>query len=231
MEEIDARGIVLARPVGAHSNIEFAIVSSPSIWADALVAADLVPASGAVQARIGGAVVDIDLASCTGVAFPAVAEEFVVKIDTSIGADRAARIAKALVDLSFALETNEAGSALAEESFELIDASCPVLARFRCAVVDGVLTLLTGISGLAGARVTSHLIQALTVVPARLLRAFVYIDLAGRTAPAWIADALVIEEIVDAYAIETGISGAQIYLLVATLAGESRWTVAGEVCH
>jgi len=107
----------LAWSILTHADIHLTIQAGPSLQADAFEAANLVSARRAIQAWIGRAIVDIDLAGSAGVAFAAVADESVVQIDAAIRANRVARIAQTLINLRFALQPDEAGSALANESF------------------------------------------------------------------------------------------------------------------
>lgn len=205
-EQVDAGGVVLARSILAHADVRLAIRTGPSLRADALEAGVLVPARSAVQAWIGRAVVDVDLAGCAGVAVTAVANEGVVQVDATVRTDRIARIAQALVDLRLALQPNEARSAPADESFQLIHARGAVLAWIGGAVVDGVLALLARVTGLAGARVIVDLIDTLAVVPTDLQRAFVDVGLAGRAGPSRMTDALVAEQLVHANAVQARIA-------------------------
>lgn len=157
------------------------------------------------------------------------AHERVVQIDATISTDRAAGIAQTLVQFRFALKANETWPALANESLELVYASPSILTRIGCAVVYGVLTLFACVAWLAGTRVSVHLVDALAVVSARFVCTLVDVRFASRASPSRMTDALVAEQIVHAYSIETRISRAQVYLLVASFAGESWGTVAGEV--
>lgn len=102
-EQIHASGVVLARSVLTHADIHLAINAAPSLRAYALETTDFVSARRAVQARIGRAVVYVDLAGRPGVAFATVTDEGVVEIDAAIGTDRIARIALAFVDFRLAL--------------------------------------------------------------------------------------------------------------------------------
>lgn len=156
-------------------------------------------------------------------------DKCVVEIHAAIGADRTARIAEALVDLRLALQPDVAGSAFADESLQLVQARGAVLARFGRAVVDRVLAVLAGITGLAGAGIIANLIDALAVIFARSRGALVDVGLASRAGPSRMADALVAEELVHADPVQARIARAQVDLFVATFAGESGRTVAGEV--
>lgn len=77
--------------------------SDPSLRAHALEAANLVYAHRIVQARIGLAVINIDLAQCASIALAAMTNEGVIEIHAAIGTDRTARIAETLIDFRLAL--------------------------------------------------------------------------------------------------------------------------------
>lgn len=205
--------------------------ASPSFLAHALEVTDLVSARRAVQARIGRAVVYVDLARSASIALATVADECVVKVYAAVGANRIARIAKTLIDLRLALQPNEAWSAPADKSLQLVDACGTVLAWIRRAIVDGVLTLLARVTGFAGARIVIDLIDALAVIMARFGRALVNVSLTGRARPSRMADAFVAEKLVHADPVEAGITRAKINLLVTTFAGESGRAVTGEVIN
>jgi len=103
------------------------------------------------------------------------------------------------------------------------------LTRIRCTVVDGMLAILARITGFAGACIIVDMVEALAVILAWYRYALVDVDLASRAGPSWMADAFMTEEIVHANAVQAGIARAQIDLLVAPFAGESRRAVAREV--
>lgn len=205
--------------------------TGPSFAAHAFEPTNLVPARGAIQTRVRRAVVDVDLTRDTGVTFATVADERVIQIDATVSADRAARITETVVQRSFALESHKAGSALAGESFQLIHAGPPVLAGLRRAIVDRVLTLLACVPWFAGTSVPVYLVDALAVVLARFAGALVDVRLAGSSSPSRMTDALVAEQIINAYPVQTRIPRAQVYLLVTPFARESRRAVAAEVSH
>lgn len=228
-KEVDAGGVVQTRFVLAHANVCLTVNAGPSVRAGTLEAGDLVSTRRAVEARIGRAVVHVDLAERAGVALVTLADEGVVEIRAAFRADRVAGVAETLVNFRLAMRAAVSGSALADEPFELIDARGAVLARIGRAIVDGVLALLAGVTGLAGARVIVDLVDALAVVSARLGRALVDVALAGRAEPSRVADALVLEQVVDADAVQAGAAGTKVDLFVAALAGETGRTVAGKV--
>ena len=213
----------------AHADVYLAVSPGPTFGAHALKPADLVPARGAVQTRIRGTVVDVDLARRSAIPFATVTDKSVVQVDATIRSNRAARIAETLVQFCLALQPDETRSALANESLQLVDAGPSVLARIRGTVVDGVLTLFACVAWLAGARISVHLIDTLTVVPARFAGAFVDVRLASRAGPSRMTDALVAEQVVHANPVQTRVPRAQVYLLVAPFASESWRTVAAEV--
>lgn len=177
----------------AGSDIEFTVRSSPSVRTAAFITADIVSAGSTIEARIRRTIVDVNFAGCSGESFATIADEFIVEINASVGSNRVAGVAQTLVDLSLALESDKSWSALADETVQLINARASVLARLRCAVVDRMLTLFTGVSGLAGASVVVDTVDALTVVVARLCGTFVYIRFTSLTCPSWMTYALVSE--------------------------------------
>ena len=215
----------------AHSNVHLTLDTSPSFAAHAFEPTNLIPARGAVQARIRRAVVDVDLTRDASVTLATVADERVIQIDATVSADRAARITETVVQRSLALESHKAGSALAGEPFQLIHAGSSVLAGLRRAIVDRMLTLLACVPWFTGTSVPVYLVDALAVVLARFASALVNVRLAGSSSPSRMTDALVAEQIVHAYPVQTRIPRAQVYLLVAPFARESRRAVAVEVSH
>lgn len=228
-EQVYACGIVLARSILAHADVYLTVSPGPSLRTHALEAAHLVYAHRIVQARIGLAVVDVDLARRAGIAFAAMADEGVVEVHAAIGTSRTARVAEALIDLRLALQPDVAGSTFADESLQLIQARGAVLARIRCAVVDRMLALLAGVARLAGAGIIANLVDALAVISARFRGALIDVGLASCAGPSRMTDAIVTEELVHADSVETRIARAQVDLLVAAFAGESGRTITGEV--
>lgn len=87
----------------AHANVPLAVQSGPSLAAQALEAAHLVPTGCPVETRIGGAVINVNLAGGAGVALATVADKFVVEIDAAIRADGIARVTETLVERRLAL--------------------------------------------------------------------------------------------------------------------------------
>ena len=213
----------------AHADVDLAMNAGPTLGAHAFKPADLVPARGAVQTRIRGTVVDVDLARRSGVAFATVTDESVVQVDATIRSNGAARVAETLVQFRLALQPDEARPAPADEPLQLVHAGPSVLARIGGTVVDSVLTLFARVAWLAGARVPVDLIDTLAAVPARFAGTFVYVRLACRAGPSRMTDALVAEQIVHAYPVQAWVARAQVYLLVAPFASESWWAVAAEV--
>lgn len=203
--------------------------SGPSLRANALETINFVYAHRVVETRIGLAVIDIDLARGAGVTLATMTDKCVVEIHAAIGADWITRIAETLVDLRLALQPDVTGSAFADESLQLIQARRTVLARIGRAVVDRVLTVLAGITGLASAGIIADLIDALTVILARFRGALVDVGLASCAGPARMANTLGAEELIHADAVQARIARAQVDLFMATFAGESGRTVAGEV--
>ena len=94
-----------------------------------------------------------------------------------------------------------------------------------------MLTSLSSIARLAGTCVTTDLIEALSIISARFFGALVDVRFASGTSPARMTDALVIEEIVNANAVQTGISRAEIDLLVTAFARETGRAIATEVSY
>lgn len=92
-----------------------------------------------------------------------------------------------------------------------------------------MLTLFARVAGLAAAAIAVHEIRALSVVLAWSRGALVDVYLTGGTRPARMTDALVAEQLVHADAIEAGIAGAKVDLVVAAFAGETGRTVAAEI--
>lgn len=105
MEEVNALGIVLARSLCAGADVVLAPKSSPSRQTSALEFANVVSAGSTVQARLAGAVVNVDLAEVAGVALSALASKLIVLIDAHFCSLRVARVAQALVNLQFTLKT------------------------------------------------------------------------------------------------------------------------------
>lgn len=182
----------------AHADVYLTVSPDPSLRAHALETANLVYAHRIVQARVGFAIINVDLARCAGVAFAAMTNKSIVEIHAAIGTDRTARIAEALIDLRLALQPNVTGSAFANESLQLIQARSTVLARIGRAIIDRMLALLAGITRLAGAGIIANLINALAVISARSRRALVDVGLASRAGPPRMADAFVAEELIHA---------------------------------
>ena len=115
-EQVHARRVVLARMILAHADVYLAVSPGPTFGAHALKPADLVPARGAVQTRIRGTVVDVDLARRSAIPFATVTDKSVVQVDATIRSNRAARVAETLVQFCLALQPDETWSALANES-------------------------------------------------------------------------------------------------------------------
>lgn len=116
-EQVHASSVVLARTILAHPNVNFTVDTDPSLRTCALEPTDFVPTRGAVQTRIGLAVVDVNFARGSGVAFATVTHEGVVQIDATICTNWITGLTETLVQFCLALETNEARPALADESF------------------------------------------------------------------------------------------------------------------
>lgn len=197
-EQVHANGVVLARSILAHADIHLTVHPAPSFRAYALETTHFISTRCAVQTRIRRAIVYVDFTGRSGVAFATVANEGVVEIYATIGADRIARIAQTLVNLCLALQPDEAGSAPTDEALQLVYACGSVLARIRRAIIDRVLALLACVTGLASAGIVIDLVDALAVVSAWFRRALVDVRLAGCTGPSRMADALVAKELVHA---------------------------------
>lgn len=103
------------------------------------------------------------------------------------------------------MKTNIAWPALADEAFNLVKASSTILARCRLTVVNSVLA--SG-SSVASVTLTPELVDTIdadTVVHARIGVAVVNVTLTGLALPAWVADALAVEEAVNARAMHAGV--------------------------
>lgn len=229
LEQVNAISVVLARLVLAGTNVNFTPGSGPSFSAHALVSSDFIPTTGSVEARIGLAVVDVGLTGGSGEAFPARADVLVVQVDAAFCSHRTAWVTETLVNLGLTLKTDESRSALADEALELVDAGTTVDARVGRAVVDGVLTLLTGVTRLAGTGEVVDSVNALAVVAARFIGTLVYVDLAGGSGPARMTYALVAEEFVHADTVQARVSRAEIYFFLTAFTAEPSRTITAKV--
>jgi hypothetical protein len=230
LEEIDTGGVVLARLLDrAHGHLLLTTFASPSVGARALVGSDAISAHASVETGRSLAVIDVIVAGFAVVSVAADARELVVQVQAAFCSSWVAWVVQTLVNLGFALQTNESRSALACESIKLIDARGSILARVACAIVDGVLAVLSGVASVAVALVAVDHVNADSVVFARFNRTVVDVLVARLASPSGMTDALVLEEPVDTNSVLARLRHAQVDLLLASLSGESWWTCADKV--
>lgn len=91
--------------------------------------------------------------------------------------------------------------------------------------------MLAGVARFTGTGIIVDLVGTLAVIATRLASALVDVDLASWTSPAWMTDALVVEELVHANAVQARIARAKVDLLMTTFSSEARWAVTCEVIY
>lgn len=190
---------------------------------------DAVDARAVVQTGVARALVDLDVAKLSREARSTLALEAVDHVLTSLRALAALVVQFALVDVVLAVGAVEAEHAGAAVARALVRARGVVAARARAAVVDHVLAARAEEARRTLANVCVVVVAACGVVHAWVGGALVDVDLAQRSRPARLAETLLLEQAVDADAVDAGVLGAEVVLDVTAFAGESRGTVALEV--
>lgn len=171
-------------------------------WASAFKVVDQFGANATVEAgRNGCAFVDFIFAQGARESWPALAVVFVDLIQAAVGTDGIARVVQAFVDVNLALDAEETGPTLALEALQRIGASASVLARLAPAIVDAVLAVFAGEAQGAKASIIAFDVLALASVQARVGRAFVHLNGAVGTRPAWLTNAQGVKVAVDASAV------------------------------
>lgn len=92
-----------------------------------------------------------------------------------------------------------------------------------------MLTTLSSEARLTETGVSIDIISAETIVLTRIAGTVVNVDIAVGAGPAWLTDTLVSEQLVNTLPSDTGVWGAQVHLLLASLACEALGTVTAEV--
>jgi len=104
-----------------------------------------------------------------------------------------------------------------------------MLAGIGGTVVDGVLAVLARVTRFTVATVSVDQVHTGSLVGARSVLAVVDVLVTGRSRPARMADALVVEESVHTGAMLAGFRETEVDLLLAPLARESWWAGTLEV--
>ena len=115
LEEVDAQGIVLARVSVAESDVQLAEVAGPTRGAGTDVAADHIGARAAIEAGVGGAVVNVLLAILSPESLATFAFKLVVEVEAARRSRRIAEVRRALVAGGLAREADVAWSAIADK--------------------------------------------------------------------------------------------------------------------
>ena len=158
-------------------------------------------------ARIGGAFVDVDLASGAGESPRTDARVRIDAVD-ALGVVHA-RPDSAVVDVDLTILPGEPGHASALVPVGFVGATASVETRLGSALVQVGLAIDSGVTGIADAAIAIDLVQALGVVAARIRVTFVDIDLAILAGITGLAGAGVVPGLVGTgAAIEAGSGGA-----------------------
>lgn len=189
---------------------------SPSWWAGAFEIVDKFGTDTAVDARRRRALVNLCLAVLSSESSAALAFVLVHLVEATVSSNRIARIVQTLINIDLTLSAQVTGSAEALEALGTVGASTAVLARSSrssrssqsrssadSAVVDSVLTVLSGPSGSALTFVIGFQVVARPSIEARLCGALVYLDTAISSSPTRFANALSLEEAIDASAMRS----------------------------
>ena len=175
VDAIDARGAVSAGIRPTLVLVDVASGSVPIGIADAFESRHLIHAS-AVQTRVGGAFIHVNLASDAG-------ETPWTDAGVGIDAVHALRVVHArrvttIVDVNLAILAGESGDAAADVAVGFVRAAAAIQTRLRFTLVQIGFAVDAGISGVTDAPIAVDLVQTLGVVAARIRVTFVDIDLA-----------------------------------------------------
>lgn len=111
----------------------------------------------------------------------------------------------------------------------MIGAGGAILTGIACAIVDRMLTVLSGVAGIAVALIAIDHVNTNSIILARINRAIVDVDVARSSSPSWMTNAFVLVQAIDTRSMLARFRHAQVNLLLTTFTSEAGWTSAYKV--